>query len=43
VQVANAGDPLSGGYQVMKATHVVNPTDHFMDFTIRANGLGGAN
>jgi len=43
VKVANAGDPLSGGYQVMKATHVVNPTDHFIDFTIRANGLGGVN
>jgi hypothetical protein len=27
----------------MKATHVVNPTDHFIDFTIRANGLGGVN
>jgi hypothetical protein len=41
VEVANAGDALSGGYQVMKATHVVTSTDHFMDFTIRANGLGG--
>jgi hypothetical protein len=42
VEVANAGDALSGGYQVMEATHVVTSTDHFMDFTIRANGLGGA-
>ena len=42
VEVANAGDALSGGYQVMKATHVVTSTDHLMDFTIRANGLGGA-
>jgi hypothetical protein len=42
VQVAHAGDALSGGYQVMKATHVITSTDHFIDFTIRANGLGGA-
>lgn len=41
VQVAQAGDRLSGAYQVMKATHVVTATDHFMDFTLRANGLGG--
>jgi len=43
VNVANAGERLSGAYQVMKATHVVTSTDHFMDFTLRANGLGGAN
>jgi hypothetical protein len=42
VRVENAGPGLSGAYQVMKATHVVTSTDHFMDFTIRANGLGGA-
>jgi hypothetical protein len=41
VNVVNAGDRLSGAYQVMKATHVVTATDHFMDFTLRANGLGG--
>jgi hypothetical protein len=41
VDVVNAGDRLSGAYQVMKATHVVTATDHFMDFTLRANGLGG--
>lgn len=41
VDVANAGDRLSGAYQVMKAIHVVTATDHFIDFTLRANGLGG--
>jgi hypothetical protein len=40
VQVANAGDELSGGYQVMKAVHVVTAADHYIDFTMRANGLG---
>lgn len=40
VQVANAGPRLSGAYQVMKALHVVTASDHFMDFTLRANGLG---
>lgn len=33
---------LSGSYQVMKALHVVTASDHFMDFTAHANGLGGA-
>lgn len=42
VQLTHAGDRLSGAYQVMKTTHVVTATDHFMDFTLRANGLGGA-
>lgn len=42
VEMSHAGDRLSGAYQVMKATHVVTATDHFMDFTLRANGLGGA-
>ena len=41
VQVAHAGEALSGPYQVMKATHVITSTDHLVDFTIRANGLGG--
>jgi len=41
LEVANAGSALSGGYQVMKAVHVMTATDHFMDFTLRANGLGG--
>lgn len=40
VQVAHAGDRLSGGYQVMKALHVVTSTDHFIDAVLRANGLG---
>lgn len=39
VEVKYAGDRLSGPYQVMKATHVVNATDTFVDFKIRANGL----
>ncbi len=43
VQVESAGPGLSGAYQVMKATHVVTSTDHFMDFTLRANGLGSLN
>jgi len=40
VQVDHAGPGLAGAYQVMKATHVVTSTDHHMDFTLRANGLG---
>lgn len=40
VQVAHAGDRLSGGYQVMKALHVITSTDHFIDAVLRANGLG---
>ncbi len=39
VEVANAGAQLSGPYQVMTATHVINPSDHFIDFKLRANGL----
>lgn len=42
VEVSHAGDRLSGAYQVMQATHVVTATDHFIDFKLRANGLGGA-
>ncbi len=42
IQISHAGDRLSGAYQVMKALHVVTATDHFTDFTARANGLGGA-
>ena len=41
VRVAHAGAGLHGAYQVMKAVHVVTASDHYMDFTIRANGLGG--
>lgn len=41
VQVAHAGDRLEGAYQVTSAIHVVTATDHFMDFKLRANGLGG--
>jgi len=32
---------LSGSYQVMKALHVITANDHFTDFTVHANGLGG--
>ena len=39
VDVANAGAQLSGPYQVMSATHVINASDHFIDFNLRANGL----
>lgn len=39
VDVKYAGDRLSGPYQVMAATHVINASDHFIDFKIRANGL----
>jgi hypothetical protein len=41
VDVTHAGDRLSGAYQVMKVIHVVNATDHYMDGSIKANGLGG--
>jgi hypothetical protein len=40
--VQNAGKVLSGLYQVTKATYVINAADQFIDFTIRANGLGAA-
>ena len=39
VDVRYAGEQLSGPYQVMEATHVINAADHFIDFKIRANGL----
>lgn len=39
VNVTNAGDQLTGPYQVMTATHVINAADHFIDFKLRANGL----
>jgi hypothetical protein len=39
VDVQYAGDRLSGPYQVMKATHIINPADAFVDFKLRANGL----
>lgn len=39
VDVQYAGDRLSGPYQVMKTTHIINATDSFVDFKIRANGL----
>jgi hypothetical protein len=41
VQVSHAGPRLSGAYQITKATHVVTATDQLVDFTMRANGLGG--
>ncbi len=41
VQVSHAGPRLSGAYQVTKATYVVTATDCLVDFTLRANGLGG--
>jgi len=40
ITFTHAGARLSGAYQVMKTTHVVTASDHFMDFTARANGLG---
>jgi len=36
VDVTNAGAQLSGPYQVMTATHVLNASDHFIDFKLRA-------
>ena len=33
---------ISGSYQVTKALHVINASDHFTDFSAHANGLGGA-
>ncbi|HEX8511868.1 MAG TPA: hypothetical protein VF688_02035 [Allosphingosinicella sp.] len=39
VAVQYADSRLSGNYQVKSATHVINATDHFMDFKLRANGL----
>ena len=41
VKISHAGEALSGAYQVMKATHVITSTDHLVDFTGRANGVGG--
>ena len=40
VDVQYAGERLSGPYQVMKATHIINAADTYVDFKIRANGLG---
>ncbi|WP_067809938.1 hypothetical protein [Nocardia beijingensis] len=39
VDVQYAGERLSGPYQVMKATHIINAADSYVDFKIRANGL----
>jgi hypothetical protein len=39
IDVRHAGARLSGPYQVKTATHVINATDHFIDFKLRANGL----
>ena len=39
VDVRHAGPRLSGPYQVKSATHVINATDHLIDFKLRANGL----
>jgi hypothetical protein len=41
IDVRHAGARLSGPYQVKTATHVINATDHLMDFKLRANGLAG--
>lgn len=40
VQVRSAGERLSGAYQVMTVTHVVNASDHYQDAKIRTNRLG---
>lgn len=42
IEVQHAGERLSGTYQVKTATHVINATDHYIDFKLRANGLRGA-
>lgn len=39
LDVQQAGERLSGPYQVMKATHIINAADSYVDFKIRANGL----
>jgi hypothetical protein len=39
VDVQNATPGMSGAYQVKSATHVINATDHLIDFKLRANGL----
>ncbi|MGZ8348149.1 MAG: hypothetical protein ACXWUP_13655, partial [Allosphingosinicella sp.] len=41
VQVSHAGEALSGPYQVLKATHVINAAQMLTDCTLRGNGLGG--
>jgi hypothetical protein len=41
VEVSHAGPRLSGAYQITSATHVITATDSLVDFTLRANGLGG--
>ncbi len=41
VQFTHVDERLAGSYQVMKALHVITAADHFIDFTSRANGLGG--
>ena len=33
---------LTGAYHVTKALHVITASDHFTDFTAKANGLGGS-
>jgi hypothetical protein len=42
VQFTSLDDRLAGSYQVTKALHVITAADHFIDFTSRANGLGGS-
>ena len=39
VDVQKATTGLSGAYQVKSAIHVINATDHLIDFKLRANGL----
>lgn len=42
VKVAGLGGKHSGNYQVEQVTHVINASDHFMDFKLRRNALGQA-
>jgi hypothetical protein len=42
VSVQHVDPRLAGAYQVKAATHVINAADHFIDFKLRANGLGSS-
>lgn len=42
VEFTHLDERISGSYQVTKALHVINASDHFTDFSAQANGLGGA-
>lgn len=41
VHFTHLDERLAGSYQVTKALHVITASDHFIDFSSRANGLGG--